>query len=80
MVIQWQKPHLVGTGIIRMIDGIGGSQITQLHALKFEAQAQQETVQQIENQTKQTIQKAQSSQAGPNNKPDHRGQIIDILA
>ena len=63
-----------------MIDGIGGSQITQLHALKFEAQAQQEAAQLVENQTKQTIQKAQSSQAEPNNKPDHRGHNVDVSA
>tara|TARA_B100000315_G_scaffold260437_1_gene321865 strand:- start:2829 stop:3020 length:192 start_codon:yes stop_codon:yes gene_type:complete len=63
-----------------MIEGIGGSQTTQLHALKFEAQAQQEIAQQVENQTKQTIQKAQSSQEEPNNKPDHRGQNVDVSA
>ncbi|MBT3915382.1 MAG: hypothetical protein HN731_19925 [Rhodospirillaceae bacterium] len=63
-----------------MIEGIGGSQTTQLHALKFEAQAQQEIAQQVDNQTKQTIQKAQSSQAESNNKPDHRGQNVDVSA
>ena len=63
-----------------MIEGNGGEQTNQLHALKFEAQDQQEIAQQVETQTKQTIQKAQSSQAEPNNKPDHRGQNVDVSA
>ena len=61
-------------------DRLDGAPTTQLHALKFEAQGKLEAEQPAENQTKQAIQKAQADQASPDNKPDHRGQIVDVTA
>ena len=63
-----------------MIDGVGGSQTTQLHAIKFEAQAQQEVVQRVQNEVVQTGNNIKAANSGPENKPDHRGQNVDVSA
>ena len=60
-----------------MIDGVGESQTTQLHGLKFEGQAKQQVVQQVQNETVQT---GNNTQAEPENKPEHRGHSIDVSA
>ncbi len=63
-----------------MIDGVDGPQITQFHAIRFEAQAQQEVVQRVQNEVVQTGNNIKAAHSGPENKPDHRGQNVDISA